>query len=812
MRHQSPDRSPRSARTARATTLGLASTLVAGGLAATGPSTIPAHAAPAAPSTAPASSPRAQQAITPGHTRLAVPSVHRTVTVDGQQRTVVAALSTTRTFTMAGLTWASRTGSQVLQLRVRTAAGWQAWQTLDAEPSGASASEGGRQGTDLAWYGPSTAVEVRVLATGSATLHDLRLSLIDSRASQADGSLATAAQQVRSAALTTTGVAQPTITSRAAWGANEKLLTTNGTGCVTPTIDRTILAATVHHTEGTNNYSASQSAAIVRGIYAFHVQDRGWCDIGYDFLVDKYGQVFEGRHGGITLPVHGAHATYWNTNTLGISVMMNSMTAQPSSAAMNSLANVIAWKLAGNYRDPNSTLVLAGKTVNRIFRHGDVMSTDCPGTYITRYMPTLRRQVTTKMGNWKTPIYTEWQSQGGETGTLGSPHVLERPFNGGRTTTFTGGGIFQGTAGTTHWMDLATNNRYLLAGSFAALGWPTSDQQQDTTAGRSFVRFQKGSIYHWSKGTFITTGAVDAWLKANPTKFAALGYPTSQAVADSTTTGHQTFANGRLDWNGSRVTMTLTSSAKGFGDQDGRAGADLVQVSAAGQVTWYPSSGTTSGVGVAGSKLTGAPFTWVSQLPDNNGDGHSELVARRRDGTLWAWQGLGNGRYTGIRKVGNGWNSLRELTVVPSTSSTATIYGISTVTGALVRYHLDPDWGFRGTLTAATGWKGITHIASAGDVRGAGVDDVLAVDNTGKLWDYAGSTTGALNGSRTLAGTYWNTYSALHSPGDIDGDGHYDLVAQQSTGPLYLYRGLANGRWASRTVLKPDATALKTLA
>src|SRR5436190_6858222 len=107
----------------------------------------------------------------------------------------------------------------------------------------------------------------------------------------------------------------PSILTRLAWGANEAIRR------APPVYASSVQFALVHHTAGSNSYTASQSAAIVRSIEVYHVKGNGWNDIGYNFLVDKYGQVFEGRAGGIMRNVIGAHAQGFNTGSVGISLL-----------------------------------------------------------------------------------------------------------------------------------------------------------------------------------------------------------------------------------------------------------------------------------------------------------------------------------------------------------------------------------------------------------------------------------------------------------------------------------------------------------
>src|SRR5664280_3554192 len=188
------------------------------------------------------------------------------------------------------------TGTRVA-VRVRTDGNWSEWQTLpvnDAAPDDGAAdarTSGRRDGTDPLWVGPSDGVQVRVDA-GSGTPADPRLQLVDPGSSPHDGTAATGFHAgTAGGTATLAGVGMPPIVSRAGWGADESLRGYNGAGCATPSYGDTVKLGYVHHTDGTNSYSPSESAAIVRGIYAYHVTGNGWCDIGYTFLVDRYGQV-----------------------------------------------------------------------------------------------------------------------------------------------------------------------------------------------------------------------------------------------------------------------------------------------------------------------------------------------------------------------------------------------------------------------------------------------------------------------------------------------------------------------------------------
>jgi hypothetical protein len=190
----------------------------------------------------------------------------------------------------------------------------------------------------------------------------------------------------------------PPIIPRLSWGADESIRRAD------PQVATAIHFAVVHHTAGTKTYTAAQSAAIVRGIELYHVQGNGWNDIGYNFLVDKYGQVFEGRYGGVDKAIIGAHSLGFNTGSVGIAVLGDYGSASLSAAAKTSLEQLLAWKLDVAHIDPLSTVswVSGGNPrfptgvavqLRAIAGHRDTNFTDCPGNSLYAQLPQIARDV-----------------------------------------------------------------------------------------------------------------------------------------------------------------------------------------------------------------------------------------------------------------------------------------------------------------------------------------------------------------------------------------------------------------------------------
>jgi hypothetical protein len=336
------------------------------------------------------------------------------VATSGEELSGVPALTVsepdTDAFFSVGVTWRQDVdlGDVVVQLRVKDPAGaWGEWTTLEAddiEQTVSKETEGNdvRGGTAPYWTGESHGIEVIVQGADGRAPEGVEVVLIDPGTSPADvAATATASgpqDQAHAAAL------MPSIVTRAQWGADESIRTWD------PEYAPAIKAATIHHTADSNGYSAEQVPAIMRSIYAYHAQTRGWGDIGYNMIVDKFGRVFEGRYGGLASAVVGAHAGGFNTGTFGVSMLGNYAVTDTPQAMLDAVAAVIAWKLSLYALDPFGTTQLtsggggtakyaAGTVVTlpTVFAHRDVGSTECPGQYAYNRMGTLRNMIAGRM-------------------------------------------------------------------------------------------------------------------------------------------------------------------------------------------------------------------------------------------------------------------------------------------------------------------------------------------------------------------------------------------------------------------------------
>lgn len=337
-----------------------------------------------------------------------------------------------------GVSWQGRAPDRIEVRSQRQDGGWTPW--LVASGTDAQDAPGrATQTTEPIWVGEALAIDVRGARAGVDVTDELTALMVSSPQTDADRALVGSVNgQPRAATATTTastpnppspapaasggvrrsvvsgaqpaslaptylGVTTPVrVYTRAEWGADESLRTD------APEYSYGLRAAVIHHTDTTNDYAPDTVPAIIRSIYIYHVQGNGWRDMGYNALVDRYGRVWEGRYGGLDLPVIGAHALGFNARTFGISMLGTFTDAPPPSATTEAVAQMIAWKfrLTG-ITDPLGTTWLttgsAGtrfpegsvQSLPRIMGHRDVNNTTCPGDAAYTVLPGVRQRVST---------------------------------------------------------------------------------------------------------------------------------------------------------------------------------------------------------------------------------------------------------------------------------------------------------------------------------------------------------------------------------------------------------------------------------
>jgi hypothetical protein len=290
-------------------------------------------------------------------------------------------------FNLVGLRW-SGVGELELWIRARrSGGGWSRWAPAAAHadhgPDPGRGERSGRGFTDPVWVGSADWVQYR----SSQRLRGVRLEFVS-----------TAGARLRPAARAAQNGAPP-IVPRAAWGAAD---------CPprsAPSYGE-VKAAFVHHTVSTNDYTPEQAPAMVLAICRYHRYTRGWDDVGYNFLLDKYGRIYEGRAGGIDRAVVGAQAQGFNAQTTSVSNIGDHTSLPQSEAALDAMATLIRWKLPlhGQPTTGSVTLVSAGGasnrfaagtsvTLDRVPGHRDGNNTACPGNSLYAQLPDLRARL-----------------------------------------------------------------------------------------------------------------------------------------------------------------------------------------------------------------------------------------------------------------------------------------------------------------------------------------------------------------------------------------------------------------------------------
>ncbi|MGW0530633.1 FG-GAP-like repeat-containing protein [Streptomyces sp. NPDC003032] len=686
--------------------------------------------------------------------------------------------TSTEQFSLLGVSWSGATeelkGSAQVRTRALGSGEWSGWRGLDLEPhppekAEAEAEAGMRAASEPLWVGPSDGVEVRVVAadgTASTGLPEgLEVSLVDpgvtseeaknpsldggatdASGSRSSGSGSGSGSETPSSPLPSdtpapprtpptppmpppSTVTQPPIISRAAWGADESLV--EGP----PEYIDKVKAVFVHHTVGSNDYSCAQSPALVRGLLAYQVETEGQSDLGYNFLVDKCGRVFEGRAGGVDIPVRGAHTHGFDGDSAGIAVLgdfegdpaTGRPAGRPTRAALESVARVAAWKLGQYDGSPTGKVTLTASDDTGVWKKGeqaslhtvsgqrDAQAASGPGKNlyaqlgeIRRYAGGAGRNSAVPTGDFNadgiTDLVAGTPKASGDRGRLTViPGGLDGPVGGAKislTQTSTGvpGVSERGDewASATAWGDLNADGYADLV-----IGAPGEDDGSGNTDrgavtmlyGPSFTSgtdMQLSDDFHYSKARFgsaVASGDFNADGKAD-------------VFAAATGTGGSWAA--RLDEDrGSGGSLTSRDTAISYADaasgdfnRDGYADVALTYRDQAGKgkVTWF--RGGRSGLSRVG--VLSVPGGRSVAVGDVNGNGYDDLVI-----------GQPYTAESGARAGG-------QVTVVPGTSTGFTTAGMRTV-----------DQATSGVVGAAESGDAMGWSVAAGDYNADGYADVL---------------------------------------------------------------------------------------
>lgn len=336
---------------------------------------------------------------------------------------VSAVIESSFPFTHVGMHWRSTAGA--LNVSVRTSAnghGWTAWQPLDIEANPHETPRGETFAT-LVGAPRHRFLQYRVNPGAGAEVESVTATFINST----DGPMV---QSVDSGPTPGNKDATPVTFTREEWGAEEWRRFSDDGSLIWPTMFVPHKKLVVHHTATSNNYTDDEGAkAEVRAVYAYHATSLGWGDIGYNAIIDKFGNVYEGRYGREDLAAgtrevlsSGAgagHALNHNYGSSGIALLGTYTQrgeggrpgAEVSEGTRLALVDALAFEAERNDLDPERSGDYAlwdwgsdplvendwNRGLPNISGHRDCQSTICPGGNVYALLPALRTEVAERL-------------------------------------------------------------------------------------------------------------------------------------------------------------------------------------------------------------------------------------------------------------------------------------------------------------------------------------------------------------------------------------------------------------------------------
>jgi hypothetical protein len=540
-----------------------------------------------------------------------------------------------------GITWAH--GTRVpddeigFRFRMREGGGWSRWRPMvyhdeHAPEPGSREARRARPGTDEMIVGDVDEVQVEVTSAAGDLPADMRLAVVDpgtpageerERAAIDTGTLDGDAEQaatpgddalaLRAAAFTP----KPTIYSRAQWGANEKLRDKRSLHYYE------VHAGFVHHTVNANNYTRAEVPGILRSIYAYHTRSRGWSDIGYNYLVDRFGRIWEGRAGGVDRPVVGAHTLGYNDYSFAMSAIGNFETAKPTEAMIQAYGALFAWKLSLHGISAASTAQVVGsKTFQAVNGHRDAGSTACPGKHLYARIPDIRALAATAQQGWS--------GRELESDLAGSPQpdLVARRAADGRLFVLPLQVDAAGTPSLGPAVD--TGKAYPNADAVLNAGDWDRDGFGDVitrSQGKVHVRFGDGTG-HLSRSKRLSKDFAKVSLLAAVGDMTGDGYPDLMGQQGSTMMIWPGLGTKGLGSPYAAHSKITGSSQLGIGRWDDDGAPDTLVRRGSTLQVWAGNGpgGLTTATTVGGVSL--APYDWVVGIPDIGLTGHADLVVR----------------------------------------------------------------------------------------------------------------------------------------------------------------------------------------
>jgi hypothetical protein len=439
---------------------------------------------------------------------------------------------------------------------------------------------------------------------------------------------------------------QPSICTRPCWGARAP-----GSISYMSALSRAI----VHHTAGSGDYTTSfeTGKTKVRGIQNYHMDVQGWGDIGYHFLVNAGGHIYEGRHASMGSLPRGAHDGC-NANSFGFNVMgyYHSPYYQTFTAASKgSLEAVIAWRMPGSW-SPYGSGSYCSVSVGTLDGHNRVKATACPGSNIIPSIPSIRDGVAAKKSGCdinmtQGAIRAKYESLGGCSSFLGAPTTYETatPDGIGRYNHFKNNGSIYWTPDTGAW-SIWGNIRT----KWSELGWeggvcgyPITDENTCPDGVGKYNHFNKGCSIYWTPttGAHQVGGSIRVKWEALGWEGGICGYPLTDESPAADGVGrynHFSKNNASIYWHPNTgawsvmgaikdkwASMGWEMSCHGYPisdeyDWNGGRRSDFQN----GYIHWTPASGAVSSCGAP------PPLPPVDVILDNSSAGFSVT------GTAWS--------------------------------------------------------------------------------------------------------------------------------------------------------------------------------